>query len=265
MMTFDEFAAVFPEVEEPTYKSIREALARSIDQTFLSPVKGEDSFAKFLTQNAKAGFKTLCVSPFLVPLAVQAVHGTPTEVCSVVGFPLGTHSIPQMCRQARELVLRGVTELDMVMNVGQFKEGHLSYVFDAIAQVKESSEYAMGELAEELGLKPEEMPSLIFKVILETCYLTPSEICQATDLVSSAGVDFVKTSTGFGTRGASEDDIRLMASCIEPGVGIKASGGIRTLDDAYTMLSLGATRLGTSSGLEILEQYDELFDPRNKR
>jgi deoxyribose-phosphate aldolase len=217
----------------------RETLASMIDQTLLKPTAGYETAGEWMERNREAGFATLCVSPFLVPLAVQRLAGTCTRVCAVVGFPLGFSLTETKAEEARRLVQLGASEIDMVMNIGALLDGEDQLVIDDIAAVAESVHDATGE-------------TVTLKVILETGYLTPVQVAQASRLAAAGGADFVKTSTGFGPRGASVDDVRIMAEAVGPDVAVKAAGGIRDLTLALELIEAGAVRIGTSAGLEIL-------------
>jgi deoxyribose-phosphate aldolase len=218
-------------------------LARAIDQTLLKPTVGYQAAAEWMELSAGAGFASLCVSPFLVPLAAQRLAGTDTVVCSVVGFPLGYTNTESKVEEASHLVQLGCAEVDMVLNIAALLEGDDAFVRDDIEAVVRMT----GTASEGVG---------IVKVILETGYLEPADIERGCRLAVEAGADFVKTSTGFGPRGASVEDVRLMRSTVGPHVGVKAAGGIRDLDTALAMLAAGASRIGTSSGIEILEALE---------
>jgi deoxyribose-phosphate aldolase len=221
----------------------RAGLAAMIDQTMLKPTAGYATAAGWMELNRDSGFATLCVSPFLVPLAAQRLAGSTTRVCAVVGFPLGYSLTETKVEEARRLVGLGASEIDMVMNVGAFLDGETEFVFDDIAAV------ALGvcEASDGAGL---------LKVILETGHLAPEQVADASRLAASAGAHFVKTSTGFGPRGASVEDVRAMDAAVGPDVKVKAAGGIRDLPVALAMIEAGASRIGTSSGLELLAALD---------
>jgi deoxyribose-phosphate aldolase len=221
----------------------RTTLAGSIDQTLLKPTVGFKEAAAWMAGSADAGFASLCVSPFLVPLASEALAGTSTKVCSVVGFPLGYSMTETKAEEAAHLVDLGCVEIDMVMNVAAFLEGEDRFVVDDIIAVVD----AVDDVSGGAGL---------VKVILETGYLTPEQITRACGLCVEAGTDFVKTSTGFGPRGASIEDVLAMRAAVGPQIGVKAAGGIRDLSTALSMLDAGASRIGTSSGHEILTAFD---------
>ena len=217
-----------------------DALARVIDQTLLKPTVGYQKAAEWMQASAGHGFASLCVSPFLVPLASQLLGGTSTLVCSVVGFPLGYTNTESKVEEAAHLVELGCHEIDMVLNFAALLEGDEHFVLDDIAAVVRTVKQTSGGRA-------------IVKVILETGYLEPADIERGCVLAVEAGAAFVKTSTGFGPRGATVEDVELMRRTVGPSVGVKAAGGIRDLDAALAMLEAGANRIGTSAGIEILE------------
>jgi deoxyribose-phosphate aldolase len=220
----------------------RATLAAAIDQTLLKPTVGYQGGSAWIDASAGAGFAALCVSPFLVALASQRLAATATAVCSVVGFPLGYANTESKAEEAAHLVALGCDEVDMVLNIAALLEGDDRFVRDDIAAVVRTVAQASDEA--------------IVKVILETGYLEAEAIERACALAVDAGAHFVKTSTGFGPRGASLDDVRIMRAAVGPDVGVKAAGGIRDLETALEMLEAGASRLGTSSGLEILEALE---------
>jgi deoxyribose-phosphate aldolase len=216
-----------------------QTLAAMLDQTMLKPTCGYAAAAEWMERSKDAGFATLCVSPFLVPLAAQRLAGTCTKVCSVVGFPLGYSCTETKAEEARLLVRLGATEIDMVMNIAALVGGDEQLVADDIAAVVGSVRHVSGGEG-------------IVKVILETGHLDEAQIRTASRLSVEAGADYVKTSTGFGPRGASLEDVRVMREVVGPDIGVKAAGGIRDLSTALAMVDSGASRIGTSSGLEIL-------------
>ena len=215
-------------------------LAKAIDQTLLKPTVGYQAGAAWIEASAGAGFATLCVSPFLVPLAAQRLAGTGTLVCSVCGFPLGYANTESKAEEALHLVQLGCHEVDMVLNIAALLEGDDTFVRDDITAVVRT----VADASEGAG---------IVKVILETGYLDEAQIARACEIAVAAGAHYVKTSTGFGPRGASVEDVRIMRATVGPDIGVKAAGGIRDLDTMRAMLEAGASRVGTSSGLEILE------------
>jgi deoxyribose-phosphate aldolase len=221
----------------------RGELAAVIDQTLLRPTVGFREAGEWMDAQVGLGFATLCVSPFLVPLASQKLAGSGTAVCSVVGFPFGYCNTETKAEEARLLVGLGCAEVDMVMNVAAFLEGDDEFVADDVGAVAASARDASGGEA-------------LLKVIIETGHLGPEEVSRAAALVAESGADFVKTSTGFGPRGASVEDVELIREAVGMDVGVKAAGGIRDGAAVLAMLEAGATRIGSSSGVEILEAWD---------
>lgn len=217
----------------------RQTFAAMIDQTLLKPTVGYATAAQWMEKSRDAGFATLCVSPFLVPLASQHLAGTCTKVCSVVGFPLGYACTETKAEEAKLLVALGAAEIDMVMNVAAHCEGDDALVSDDIAAVVDSVRHATGGAG-------------IVKVIIETGYLDDDQVASAARAVVEAGADYVKTSTGFGPRGASVGDVIAIRKAVGPDIGVKAAGGIRDLSTALAVVDAGANRIGTSSGLELL-------------
>lgn len=218
-----------------------ESLAATMDQTLLKPTVGFSAGADWIENNRDRGFASLCVSPFLVPVAAQRLAGSTTRVCSVAAFPLGYANTESKVEEAIHLVGLGCVEVDMVANFAALLEGENDFVRDDIEAVVQAVGEASGGLA-------------IVKVILETGHLGDDDIRRGCTLAVEAGADFVKTSTGFGPRGASVRDVEIMRATVGPDIGIKAAGGIRDLDTALSMLEAGATRLGTSAGAEIVAE-----------
>lgn len=211
------------------------ALAALIDQTLLKPTVGLREGTEWIAANAELGFAALCVSPYLVPAAARALAGLPTRVCSVCGFPLGYAQTEAKAAEAATLVASGCEEVDVVLAVGALLEGDDVYVEHDIAAV-------VGAVDRESGGRA------LVKVIFETGYLSESDITRACGLAQGAGAGYVKTSTGFGPRGASVRDVELMRSAVADRMGVKAAGGIRDLSAALSLIAAGASRLGTSSG-----------------
>lgn len=210
-------------------------LAGIIDHTNLNPQATQQDIQLLCSQAKEYGFYSVCVNPFRAEAAKKLLEGSPVKLCVVIGFPLGAVTTEQKCNEAEEMVRLGADELDMVMNIGAAKDGNFDLVRADIAAVKKVARNA------------------VLKVIIETCYLTDEEKRSACKAAAEAGADFVKTSTGFGPQGAVEYDIMLMK---ESGLKVKASGGIRTFEDAAAMMAAGADRLGASAGVSILN------DPR---
>lgn len=215
-------------------------LAAKIDQTLLKPTVGFSGAAEWIERNRGLGFATLCVSPFLVPLTAQRLAGTSTRVCTVCGFPLGYANTETKAEEAALLVELGAVEVDMVVNIAAVLEGEDDFVTDDVAAVVHAVERTSEGNA-------------IVKVILETGYLDDEQIARAAHLSAAAGARFVKTSTGFGPRGASVRDVEIMREAVGADVGVKAAGSIRDLETALAMIDAGASRIGTSSGAEIVD------------
>lgn len=218
-------------------------LASHIDMTLLTPTVGFAKAAEWLEENRSRGFATVCISPFLVPLAAQRLFDSTTKVCSVAAFPLGYATTEAKADEATHLVKLGCSEVDVVINVAALLEGESAFVHHDIEAVVAAVEHASGGTG-------------VVKVILETGFLEPSDIERGCHLAVEAGANFVKTSTGFGPRGASIEDVQLMRATVGPGIGVKAAGGIRDLECALAMLDAGASRIGTSVGGAILGEME---------
>ncbi len=218
-------------------------LASAIDQTLLKPTAGFAEAAEWMDASRGREFAALCVSPFLVPLAAQKLAGSGTVVCSVCGFPLGYMNTETKAEEARLLLDLGCSEIDMVLNIAAFLEGEDLFVEDDIRAVVDSVARSSGG-------------SGLVKVILETGYMSEAEVDRASRISVAAGAHYIKTSSGFGPRGASVRDVEIIRAAVGPDVGVKAAGGIRDVEGALEMLAAGADRLGSSSGLEILEALE---------
>ncbi len=211
-------------------------IARLIDHTILKPEAVRAEVVRVCDEALRFEFASVCVNSCWVPLVAEQLKGSRVKVCTVVGFPLGAAATAAKVAEARGAVEHGATEVDMVLNVGMLKGGELEYVESDIRSVADAC-HADGA---------------ILKVILETCLLTDDEKETACRLAVQACADFVKTSTGFGKAGASVADIALMRRVVGPDIGVKASGGIRTLDDVKAMVAAGASRIGASAGVKIV-------------
>ena len=213
------------------------AIAALIDHTILKPEATRDDVVKICREARQYGFASVCVNPYWVPLVRAELAGSAVKVCTVVGFPLGATSTEAKVAETAVAVRVGATEIDMVINIGALRSGDDDAVRQDIRQVVET--------AHEAGA--------IVKVILETALLDDAQKATACALAKQAGADFVKTSTGFSTSGATAHDVALMRSVVGPGMGIKAAGGIRTLNDLRAMTAAGATRIGASASIKIVE------------
>lgn len=220
-------------------------LAAMIDQTMLKPNVGEKAGREWLEAQRDGGFASLCVMPSLVPAAAEVLAGTPTKVCTVVAFPNGYALTASKADETRALLAAGAAEIDMVINVGAVVEGDWAAV--------ERDVRAVTAVVDASGVT-----GALTKVILETGYLDAAQIAEASRVCVRAGAQFVKTSTGFGPRGASIEDVRIMREAVGPEIGVKAAGGIRTLEDALAMIEAGATRIGTSGGFAIVDAASAL-------
>ncbi len=212
--------------------------ARLIDHTLLVQEATRHEIRKLCREAAQFQFAAVCVNPVFVPLAAESLRGTDVRVCTVVGFPLGATLSEVKIFEAEEAIRRGAREIDMVLHIGALKSGDVAAVEAEIRGVVEAS-HRRGALC---------------KVILETALLTREEKLQGSIAARNAGADFVKTSTGFASGGATEEDVRLIRGAVGPGVGIKASGGVRTWADFQRLVAAGATRIGTRAGVAIVEE-----------
>lgn len=215
-----------------------------VDHTLLKPTATKEDIQTLCKEAVDHKFYSVCVNSCYVGLARLELKDSTVKICSVVGFPLGAMSTQAKVEEANGALYDGADEIDMVMNIGFFKSQDYQAVLKDIQGVKNL------------------MPNKVLKVIIETCYLEDFEITKATELVIEAGADFVKTSTGFGPRGASLHDIKLIKSVIRPEdkIKIKASGGIRDSKSALEYINLGVDRLGTSSGIAIMSNQTSKSD-----
>ena len=213
------------------------SIAALIDHTILKPEATRDDVVKICREARQYGFASVCVNPYWVPLVRAELAGSAVKVCTVVGFPLGATSTEAKVAETAVAVRVGATEIDMVINIGALRSGDRDAVRQDIRQVVRT--------AHEAGA--------IVKVILETALLDDAQKAAACTLAKQAGADFVKTSTGFSTSGATAHDVALMREAVGPEMGIKAAGGIRTLSDLRAMTAAGATRIGASASIKIVE------------
>ena len=209
-------------------------LASYIDHTLLKPDATRAQLEQLCAEAAEHQFSTVCVNGSRVELAYSLLEDSDVQVCTVVGFPLGAMDADAKRYETEVAVDLGSSEIDMVMNVGRFKDGEHDYIVREIRDVVEAAD------------------ERVVKVILETCLLTNDEIAQACKLLTQAQAHFVKTSTGFGNAGATLEHVRLMRETVGQFAGVKAAGGVRNADDARAMIKAGATRIGTSNGVAIV-------------
>jgi deoxyribose-phosphate aldolase len=215
-----------------------EQLAGWIDHTLLKAEATVEQVKQLCSEAREFHFATVCVNPVYVPLAAVLLRDAPVGVCAVISFPLGAHLPASKAQEARQVLEAGATEIDMVVNIGALKGGAFEMVYEDIRAVVEVCQPSGAHL----------------KVILEMCYLTQPEKIIGCLLSKQAGADFVKTSTGFGPGGATLADVELMRRVVGSQLGVKAAGGIRTYRDALAMIGAGATRLGASAGISILQE-----------
>lgn len=213
-----------------------EQLEKYIDHTVLKPESKDVDIQQACFDAKKYNFKAVCVNPTWVSYVADQLKDSDVNACTVVGFPLGANATAIKAAEAEQAVKDGATEVDMVINIGALKSEDFALVHDDIKAVVK----AVNEKA-------------IVKVIIETCLLNRHEKVRACEISKRAGADFVKTSTGFSTGGATAEDIKLMRSTVGPEMGVKASGGVRTYEDSVAMIEAGATRIGTSNGIALVE------------
>ena len=213
------------------------AIAMVIDHTILKPEATRADVVKVCREARQYNFASVCVNPYWVPLVKAELAGSPVKVCTVVGFPLGATSTEAKVAETQVALRAGAQEIDMVINVGALRSGENEAVREDIREVVKAAHAA----------------GAIVKVILETALLDDNQKAIASTLSKLAGADFVKTSTGFGPSGATAHDVALMRSVVGPEMGIKAAGGIRTLEDLRAMTAAGATRIGASASVKIVE------------
>ncbi|OIJ12276.1 deoxyribose-phosphate aldolase [Anaerobacillus arseniciselenatis] len=210
-------------------------IAKMIDHTALKANTTKEQIEILCSEAKQYDFASVCVNPTWVETAATMLKSTGVDVCTVIGFPLGANTPETKAFETNDAIEKGATEVDMVINVAALKAGNDELVERDIRAVVET---AQGKA--------------LTKVIFETCLLTKEEIERACRLSVKAGADFVKTSTGFSTGGATVEDIALMRKTVGPDVGVKASGGVRSVEDAKAMIVAGATRIGASSGVSIV-------------
>lgn len=209
-----------------------------IDHTLLKAFATSEDIKKLCDEAMKYHFKSVCVNPAFVKLAKEYLDGSDVLVCTVIGFPLGANTKEVKVVEAMDAIHNGADEVDMVINIGKAKEHDYEYIEDEIKMVVAAS------------------TGKTVKVIIETCYLTDEEKVACCKAAQSAHATFVKTSTGFGTSGASAHDVKLMRETVGDTMGVKASGGIKNLTDFNTMVESGASRIGASSGVAIMESFN---------
>lgn len=209
-------------------------LNKYIDHTILKPETTQEQVEKILSEAKEYDFASVCVNPTWVSLAAESLKDSDVKVCTVIGFPLGANTSAVKAFETKDAIANGADEIDMVINVGALKAGNDALVLDDIKAVVDAS-----------GDK-------LVKVIIEACLLTDDEKVRACQLSKEAGADYVKTSTGFSSGGATVADVALMRKTVGPDMGVKASGGARSYEDAIAFIEAGASRIGASSGVAIM-------------
>jgi deoxyribose-phosphate aldolase len=212
-------------------------IASLIDHTILKPDATREDVLRVCQEARDYTFASVCVNPYWVPLVARQLAGSPVKVCSVVGFPLGATTTEAKVCETESAIRLGATEIDMVINIGALRSGDLETVKVDIAAVAAAVH----------------QHDAILKVIIETALLTDEQKVTACEIAVAAHADFVKTSTGFSTFGATAHDVELMRRTVGPNVGVKASGGIRTLEDFRSMVAAGASRVGASASVKIVD------------
>lgn len=210
-------------------------LNKYIDHTLLKADASQEQIETLIEEAKKYDFASVCVNPTWVSFAAQALKATDVKVCTVIGFPLGANTPELKAFETSDAIQNGANEVDMVINIGALKSRNFDLVERDIRAVVEAAE------------------GTLVKVIIETCLLTDDEKVKACQIAQKAGADFVKTSTGFSTGGATVADVALMRKTVGPDMGVKASGGARSYEDALAFIKAGATRIGASSGVAIME------------
>ena len=213
----------------------KKQLAKMIDHTILKPDATKEEVIKICEEAKKYNFASVCINPSRIKLAKDILDGSEVKICTVIGFPLGATSTESKRFETEQAIKDGATEVDMVINIGSLKDKDYDYVYNDIR--------AVVEVAKNKALT---------KVIIETCLLNDDEKVIACNLAKKAGADFVKTSTGFSTKGATAEDIKLMRETVGENIGVKASGGVRTYDQAMEMINNGANRIGASASIAII-------------
>jgi len=220
-----------------------EKMEKYIDHTLLKPESTDMDVQKVCLDAKKYNFKSVCINPGWVKYTADLLKDSDVETCTVIGFPLGANTSKVKAFEAEQAVKEGATEVDMVINIGALKSEDYALVYDDIKAVVDAVK-----------------GKALVKVIIEACLLNDNEKVRACEAAKRAGADFVKTSTGFSTGGATLEDVKLMRKTVGPDMGVKASGGVRSIEDAKAMIEAGATRIGTSNGVAIVEGNEATED-----
>jgi len=213
---------------------MKQDIANMIDHTVLKAFSSKEDVIKVCKEAKEHGFFSVCINPTHIELAKQELQGSKVKVCTVIGFPLGANTSEVKAFETKDSIAKGAHEVDMVINIGALKDKNYDLVYKDIKAVVDAAN-----------------KEALVKVIIETCYLTDEEKKIACELSVKAGADYVKTSTGFGTGGSTPEDIKLMRDVVGPNVGVKASGGVRTTEDAIKVIDAGASRIGASASISI--------------
>lgn len=219
-------------------------LAKTMDHTLLKADATQEQVLKIVEEAKQYDFASVCINPYWVSMVAKELKNTAVATCTVIGFPLGANTTAIKVAETIDAIENGATEVDMVINVGELKAGNIEMVTNEIQQLADAA-HARGAL---------------LKVIIETALLTKEEIIKASQATVDGGADFVKTSTGFSTSGAKIDDVRLMRDTVGSDLGVKASGGIHSREEALAMLAAGASRLGVSASVAIMTEEDYMGD-----
>ncbi|MCW0952530.1 deoxyribose-phosphate aldolase [Weissella ceti] len=219
-------------------------LAKTMDHTLLKANATKEQVMQIVAEAKQYDFASVCINPYWVSTVSDALKGTNVATCTVIGFPLGANTTAIKVAETVDAIENGATEVDMVINVGELKAGNVAMVTDEIHQ--------LAEAAHQRGA--------ILKVIIETALLTHEEIILASQATVDGGADFVKTSTGFSTGGAKVEDVRIMRATVGPDLGVKASGGIHSREEALAMIEAGASRLGVSASVAIMNEEEYAGD-----
>lgn len=213
---------------------MKQNIANIIDHTVLKAFSSKEDVIKVCDEAKEYGFFSVCINPTHIELAKKELEGSNVKVCTVIGFPLGANTSEVKAFETKDAIAKGAHEVDMVINIGALKDKNYDLVYNDIKAVVDAAN-----------------KEALVKVIIETCYLTDEEKKIACELSVKAGADYVKTSTGFGTGGSTPEDIKLMRDVVGPNIGVKASGGVRTTEDAIKVIDAGASRIGASASISI--------------
>ncbi len=222
--------------------------AKTVDHTLLKPDATEGEIRRLCREAAHYHFAAVCVLPCYVRFAAKELRGTDVKVATVISFPFGADTTVVKAAAVRDAIQGGASELDVVMNISKFLSGEFAYVAEELASLNGE----VGAVAMNNGLN-----DVVFKVIIETAYLSDKMKRLAVQIVAASGADFVKTSTGFGPGGATTEDVALLREEAPEGLAVKASGGIRTLEDALDLLNAGASRIGASGSVRIMREAED--------